>query len=367
MSGRNKGILIVDDAELNREILNAMFEGKYEVHLAADGQEAIEFIDENANMLSLILLDLIMPRKSGLEVLAHMKHRGLCEKIPVIVITGETAEDSDIKAYEYGAADIIHKPFSSEIVTRRAHNLIEQYESRHNIEQQLEERTSALREKTKALELYQKKIEETNTFLINALSSVIAFRSTESGEHIERVKVFTGILLRHWMMLYPESGFSEADIELMVNASALHDIGKIAIPDKILNKPAKLTDEEFMQMRTHTTLGCQILENFKQENNDFYRYCYDICRYHHERYNGKGYPDGLVGDEIPIWAQVVSVVDVYDALISPRVYKRPFPVNEALRMIHAGESGVFSPKLLACLDHATKDLIAATNVVSMVE
>ena len=146
----------------------------------------------------------------------------------------------------------------------------------------------------------------------------------------------------------------------MVNASALHDIGKIAIPDNILLKPGKLTDEEYTEMKKHTIYGCQMLEHFKQDENEFYRYCYDICRYHHERDDGRGYPDGLQGDEIPVWAQVVSIVDVYDALVNKRVYKEAFDVEEAINMIKEGKCGVFSPKLLKCFEHAKEDLILAT-------
>ena len=168
-------------------------------------------------------------------------------------------------------------------------------------------------------------------------------------------------MLKYWQALYPEYGFTDAQIELMTNASALHDIGKIAIPDSILMKPGKLTDEEYTEMKKHTIYGCQLLENFKQEENEFYRYCYDICRYHHERANGKGYPDGLVEDEIPVWAQVVSIVDVYDALVSKRVYKDSFSIDDAIKMIHNGECGIFSQKLLECFDAARDELIANTD------
>ena len=237
---------------------------------------------------------------------------------------------------------------------RRAKNLIELFENRADIEEQLEKKTRQLRES-------QRKLKYNNEFLVNALSSVVEFRSLESGEHIKRVKYFTGILLKYLRINYPEYKIDEEQEELIVAASALHDIGKIAIADKILLKPGRLTDEEFEEMKKHTTYGCDILSKFKQDESDFYRYCYDICRHHHERYDGKGYPDGLAGEDIPIWAQIVSIVDVYDALVSKRVYKAPFATEEAIRMIHAGECGTFSEKILDCFDLAREELLAATE------
>jgi putative two-component system response regulator len=185
---------------------------------------------------------------------------------------------------------------------------------------------------------------------------VVEFRSLESGEHIHRVKHLTEIILKYLMKYYPEYNLTQESVDLMVSASALHDLGKIAISDSILLKPGKLTKEEFEEMKKHTIYGCILLERFKQEENEFYRYCYDICRYHHERYDGKGYPDGLVGEEIPIWAQAVSIADVYDALVSKRVYKAPYASSEAVRMIEAGECGVFSDKILECFELAKAEL-----------
>ncbi len=349
-----KKILIVDDVDINRDLLKAIFEEQFEIIEAENGQVAIDCLKENNDDISLVFLDLMMPVKTGIDVLAYMNFRGLIDSIPVIVITAENTVESDIKVYEYGAADIIYKPFSKRVVTRRAYNIIELYESRRDMQEQLTERT-------RELMIMQEKVERNNEFLINALSSVVEFRSLESGLHIDRVKAFSKILLKTWAMLHPECGFTRQDIEQMVNASALHDIGKIGIPDEILLKPGKLTKDEFNIMKTHTTLGCEILERFKQEDNDFYRYCYDICRYHHERSDGKGYPDGLKGDEIPVWAQVVSLADVYDALISPRVYKAPYTIPEALRMINAGECGTFSEELLECLETAKFQIIKMTE------
>ncbi len=346
-------ILIVDDVLINRELLKDIFEeGEYKILEASNGEEAIELLDEHTDEIALVFLDLVMPKKNGLEVMHHMSLNNIIKIIPVIMITGEATVESDVKAYELGAADIIYKPFEPAVVIRRAKNIIELYQHRISIENELALRTQ---------ELYESKrqIEQSNIFLTNALSSVVEFRSLESGEHIQRVKKLTEIMLRHWRALFGEEQFTDEQIELIVNASALHDIGKIAIPDSILLKPEKLTDEEYEEMKKHTIYGCLMLEKFKQEENEFYRYCYDICRYHHERYDGKGYPDGLVGDDIPIWAQIVSIVDVYDALINKRVYKESFSVDETYQMIHDGKCGKFNPKLLECFDDAKEDFVAS--------
>lgn len=340
-----KKILIVDDMEMNRAILKGIFEEQFDALEAGDGDEAIDILETRNEEIALMFLDLQMPKVSGLEVLKYMNGNGLINKIPVIMITGEATVESDVNAYELGVSDIIYKPFSVSIVIRRSLNLIELFEHRTNIEMKLEERT-------KELIKSREKIRRNNEFLINALSSVIEFRSSESGEHIKRVKYFTNIILKYLQKNYPEYHLTDEQVHLITNASALHDIGKIAIPDGILLKPGKLTDSEFEVMKTHSTKGCEMLERFKQEDNEFYKYCYDICRYHHERYDGKGYPDNLVGEDIPIWAQVVSIVDVYDALVSERVYKVPYVFDEACRMIEEGECGAFSPKILDCFKWA---------------
>lgn len=342
-------ILIVDDAEINRNSLRKLFEYEYQIIEAEDGQQAIEIIKDNSESLALILLDLEMPKKTGFDVLIDLRKMGLLHLIPVIMITGSTAVETEIKAYDLGASDIIYKPFEPAIVLRRSYNIMELYRHRISIEKELESRTEQLINS-------QKQLENTNHFLINALSSVIEFRSLESGQHINRVKMFTNIILKKLQKDYPEYNITDEQLELISNAAALHDIGKIAIPDSILLKPGRLTDEEFAIMKEHTTKGCEILDNFKQKDNEFYKYCYDICRYHHERYDGNGYPDKLAGEDIPIWAQVVSIVDVYDALISKRVYKEAYGNEEALQMILDGQCGIFSPKIMDCFLESKDEL-----------
>ena len=350
----NRAILIVDDAEMNRDILRMFFEEQYTIYEAADGDEAIKQIDLHSSELSLILLDQIMPKKNGIEVLDYMKRAELIDYIPVIMITGDTDDEVAVQAYEYSAADIIYKPFNQEIIMRRSQNLIEQYENRNRMEQLLDERTRELRES-------QEKLAKNNEVLINALGSVVEFRSLESGEHIQRVKGFTKILLKYVQNNYPEYNLTDSQINMISSAAALHDVGKIAVPDAVLNKPGKLTYEEFNIIKRHTIYGCQILEQFKQDDSEFYKYCYDICRWHHEKYDGNGYPDRLSGENIPIWSQVVAVADCFDALVSKRVYKDSYPVEKAMDMINNGECGAFSDKIMDCFDLARYDFVQAVQ------
>lgn len=347
-------ILIADDSDINREMLAIIFEDKFKILEAADGEAAIHLIDKNYENLALILLDMQMPKKTGLDVLIHLKMRNLHNSIPAMLVTGATSKELGLRSLEYGISDIINKPFDAKIVKRRALNLIELYAHKEEVEKQLEEW------KKDAIQMHEQ-AEKNDELLIDVLSSVVEFRSIESGTHIKRVRKLTEIMLKTWVMIEPDVNITDSEIAQIARASTLHDIGKVAIPDNILLKPGKLTPEEFDIMKTHTTLGCKFLEQIQtDESGDFYKYCYDICRYHHERADGRGYPDGLKGDEIPFWAQIVSIADVYDALISPRVYKAAFTSEKAIDMIRNGECGNFSERLLACFEKA-KDAIVSES------
>lgn len=351
-------ILIVDDEEINRELLKYMFDERYEVLEAEDGQQAIKMIEEEENLV-LILLDVVMPIMSGFKVLDYMKEKELLERIPVILITSMTPHESEGRAYRYGIADVMHKPFEPTIVKRRASNIIELYQSKRNMELRLQEQEKTIRAQ-------EKKIQDSNEFMIDALSSVVEFRNVETGDHIRRIKYFTRILLKYLMKYFPKYNITPSQIDQIARASALHDIGKIGIPDSILLKPGKLTPEEFEIIKTHTTIGCDILESFKNSYTDeFYQYCYEICRYHHERWDGNGYPDHLVGDQIPISAQIVSIADVYEALVSHRVYKSAYSNATAYKMILEGECGQFSPDVIECFELAKEDFFNIVEVIKM--
>lgn len=354
-------ILIVDDEEVNRAILFEMFrddQDKYELLEASNGQEAVTKIEE-CDDLVLILLDIVMPVMDGFKVLQYMKENGLLEKIAVILITSEPALESEYEAYSYGVADVIHKPFYPHIVRRRSKNIIQLYQNKRDMEIRLKEQEEEIRAQ-------EKEIRENNEFMIDALSSVVEFRSAETGEHTRRIKYFTRIMLKYLMKYFPKYEMTPAKVDVISRAAALHDIGKIGIPDAILLKPAKLTTEEFEVMKTHTTIGCDILEkSYKDHTTEFYRYSYEICRHHHERWDGNGYPDHLAGDDIPISAQIVAIADVYDALVSPRVYKSVYANNIAYDMIMRGECGQFSPDVLECFGLAKEDFFNIVEVIKM--
>ena len=351
-------ILIVDDEEINRVILKEIFQEDYEIIEAVDGRDAIYKIQSRHNLV-LILLDVIMPVMDGFMVLEYMQSHNLIEKIPVILINSESVGESEGKAYSYGVADVMHKPFYPYIVKRRSKNIINLYQHKEHMEQRLKEQEEEIRAQ-------EKEIRKGNEFIIDALSSVVEFRSAETGEHTRRIKYFTRVLLRYLVNYFPKYGLTPSQVDNIARASALHDIGKVGIPDAVLLKPGRLTDEEYETMKAHTTIGCEMLEkSCRDKSSEFYRYCYEICRHHHERWDGRGYPDHLAGDDIPISAQVVSIADVYDALVSPRVYKSAFASSTAFDMIMNGECGEFSPDILECFALAKEDFFNIVEVIKM--
>jgi len=343
-----KKILIVDDEELNRELLRQIFEGDYEILMARDGREALNLVNVYRNDIAAVLLDLVMPNVNGYQVLQAFNAEGDTQVIPVILITANTDIKIALSCYSIGAAEIINKPFVSAIVRQRVVNTIEMYASREYLRKQVNISEQKLSEK-------EKQLDEFNDKIVDAISEVIEFRDVESGQHIKRVKGLTQIMATSYARLYPEANLTRERIGMIVKAAALHDIGKIAIPDSILLKPGRLTDDEREVMKGHTTRGCDILAKLADvQEDDMYEVSYEIVRHHHERYDGRGYPDGLKGDEIPLSAAIVSVADVYDALTSERVYKKPYTKEKAFQMIVDGECGAFDPKLIRCLEYSKK-------------
>lgn len=351
MTQRNM-ILIADHEEEDRRLLRGIFQEQYRIIEASDGVQAVELLERHNKEMILVFLGMFIPDKSGLDVLAFMAAKGYLERIPVIMVTNWSDADTDEKAYGLRAADIIYKPFEPKVVMRRTMNIIELYTNRRDMEHQLKERT-------KELWASKEKLKKSNAFLIRALSSVVEIRSLESGEHIQRIQFLTKLVLKYLRRYYPQYQITEEQAGLIVDSSALHDLGKVALSDSIMLKNGELTKEEMGEMKKHTIYGCELLEKFKQEETDFYRYCYDICRSHHERFDGSGYPDGLAGDAIPIWAQVVGVVDVLDTLVKKLVYQGVYGAHEAFRKIYSGDYGEFSPAVLECLRLAKYDFINA--------
>jgi putative two-component system response regulator len=318
--------------DINRIILSEGFGEEYRILEATDGLEAMKILTSGEE-ISAVLLDLVMPKMDGISVLREMRANGMISRIPVFIITAADNAQVLMEAYNLGAVDVISKPFMMHFLKCRVSNIIELYHHRNDLEKIVNEQVERLG--------------FLNRSMIETLAAVIEFRDCESGEHVKRLCGLTDILITAVSNMYPEYYLPRAEIDKIVTSAVLHDVGKIAIPDAILNKPGKLTKEEFEIMKTHTVKGCEILEQIPDMiDKGVYNYSYDICRHHHERWDGKGYPDGLKGDEISIWAQVVSVVDVYDALVSPRVYKAAFDHEVAVNMINNGECGAFNPKVL---------------------
>ncbi len=342
-------ILIVDDGRLKGELLKAILEDEYEVEIAPDGAQGLRIIKESRAEFAVILMDLVMSPVDGYTVMEIMKKQKWYETTPVIVVSGEKSIEAEKRCFMLGASDFIREPFDSFLLKSRIKNTADLCLYKRNLEKKVKEQTGMMQQQYKLLLRQADKLKSNNEKIMDILGTVVECRNLESGEHIRSVKAFTSILAEEMARCYPEYNLTKPVIEMIVSASALHDIGKITIPDSILLKPGKLTADEFEFMKSHAARGAEILAQVKGIwDEDYAKVCCDICRYHHERYDGRGYPDGLKGEEIPISAQIVSVADVYDALVSERVYKQAIPLDKAFQMIITGECGLFSPKILTC-------------------
>ncbi len=342
-------ILIVDDSEMNREILSSILGDEFDILEAADGKECISVIRKYGRDIALVLLDIVMPEMDGFEVLEFMNKYEWIDDIPVIMISSEDSAASVKKAYEMGVSDYINRPFDVEVVHRRVFNTIKLYAKQRRLIALITN------------QVYEK--EKNNRILIEILSQIVEFRNGESGRHVLNVNIITGILLEQLTQITDKYNISWSDRLIITTAASLHDIGKIGINEKILNKAGRLTPQEIEKIKEHTVIGASILENmelFKDE--ELVKTAYQICRWHHERYDGRGYPDGLKGEEIPVSAQVVALADVYDALVSRRVYKKSYSHEEAMKMILGGECGAFNPVFLQCLTEA-QDKIKESIVI----
>ena len=329
-------LLVVDDSEMNREILKEILGKEYRILEACDGEEALKMLEQYGTEISLVLLDIIMPKMDGFEVLAYMNRDKWIEDIPVIMISSEGSESYIRRAYELGASDYISRPFDTKVVYQRVINMIKLYAKQRRLIHLVTD------------QIYEK--EKNNRMMTGILSQIVEFRNGESGLHVLHINILTQLLLEKLMRKSENYDLSWSQQHMIATASALHDIGKIGIDEKILNKPGKLTKEEFEAMKQHTIIGARMLDRLEMyHDEEMMKYAYEICRWHHERYDGKGYPDGLKGEEIPISAQVVSLADVYDALVSDRVYKKAYSHEKAMEMILNGECGMFNPLLLECL------------------
>lgn len=339
-------ILVVDDLETNRLILEDILYNDYNVEQAGDGIEALTMLLSGSCKPSLVLLDIMMPEMDGFEVLKTMKQHDLTKKIPVMFITAADPSENETRGLQNGASDYIVKPFIHSVVKARVDNQIELFKYREKLEELVA---------IKANELIQAKEK-----MLITMASLIEYRNLESGEHVKRTAQLSQALIEK-LLSHPkyEKELTEKDYHVMIKAMPLHDVGKIVIPDRILLKPDKLTPEEYDVIKTHTVTGSNIIKSLPLEDDELYlRHCYDICRYHHERWDGNGYPDKLKSEEIPLAARVLSIVDVYDALVSKRVYKAAFTHDEAIKLIRDGAGTQFDPEMVAVLlenDHIFDD------------
>ncbi len=331
-------ILIADDSEMNRELLAAILEEEYDIIQANDGVQAVDCFQRHAEEISLLLLDIVMPHMDGFEVLSYMNKEHWIDSIPVVIISSENSPIYIKRGYDLGATDFIEKPFDANMVLRRSANAILLGAKQRRM-------TSIV-----SNQIYER--EKSSKLMINILSHIVEFRNGESGLHVLHIQTITEMLLRQ--LVQKENNryaLSKEQIRMITTASALHDIGKISIPDEILNKPGRLTAEEFAVIKGHSMAGANMLSELPldQKEEPLAKTAYEICRWHHERYDGGGYPDGLKGEEIPVSAQVVALADVYDALTSERCYKDAYSHEKAIEMILAGQCGAFNPLMLECL------------------
>ena len=340
-------VLIVDDQSSNRESLIEILRNDYKIKEAVNGIEALEVISKNRESIAAMLLDLVMPKMGGQEVLAKMSEAGLMEDFPVLVSAGKGNLDVLKKCFEYGICDFVKKPYEDDLVLEKVKKLDSFYQSRRESNDKLRKFAKVLQNQNKILEQKARQQKSDNISLMDSLGTIVEYRNTENHEHIKRVKAFTKILATHMMKEFPEYELTEEKIDQITAASALHDIGKIMIPDNILFKPGKYTSEEFDYMKSHTIRGydiiAQIADNWDKELMD---YCKQIARSHHEKFDGRGYPENIKGDKIPIAAQIVSVTDCFEALISESLYKKAYSFDAAFQMILNGDCGAFNPKLI---------------------
>ena len=336
-------ILLVDDSAMNRMILTEILGDSYHILEAENGRDCMEKLQAETGNIALVLLDINMPVMDGFEVLKAMNTNHTIEDIPVIMISSEDSDATIRRSYELGASDYVNRPFDARIVYRRVTNTIKLYAKQRRLVQMVSEQIRA---------------RENNTdTLVGVLSHIVEFRNGESGAHVRHIRIITELLLRRLLEFSSRYSITAEQQDIIPLASALHDIGKIGIDEKILNKPGRLTPEEFEVMKTHSMLGAKMLhdlDNFAEQ--PLLQTAYEIARWHHERWDGRGYPDGLKGDDIPISAQLVSLADVYDALTSERCYKKAFSHEKAVQMILNGECGAFNPLLLQCLTDIQADL-----------
>lgn len=350
-------VLIVDDSKFNRQVLIDVLEGEYPILEAENGRQALQMIEERREEIAAVLLDIVMPEMNGVELLKLLNEKHYLNEFPVLVVTSEQSLNLVAECFDYGISDFIRKPVNTDFVKQRVDKLVNLYLQKNDFKDRLERQTLTLRNQYKLLQQQAEQLRENNEKIIDVLGTVVEYRNLEGRVHVKRVQEFTRILAHHLMQNYPEYKLTEEDIRIITLTSILHDVGKVMISDAVLLKPGKLTEDEYEYVKSHSIRGFDIIESISDGwDKEYARFAREITRSHHEKYDGSGYPDGLCGDDIPISAQLVSVADCLESLISESVYKGAIPFDKAFLMILQGECGIFSYKLLECFREAKQEL-----------
>lgn len=361
---RNK-ILVVDDSKFNRQILTDILKETYTVEEAENGMEALKIVEEQMQEIAAVFLDINMPEMDGIAFLKEMTGKNYLGAFPVLVVTSEQSVEQVAECFEYGAVDYIRKPVNKDFILERLNKLLALFEQKNEFKERLETQTLTLQSQYRLLKQQALQLKKNQENIINILGTVVEYRNLEGRMHTTRVKAFTKILGTYMMKYYPEYELTGEKVNAIASAGVLHDVGKVMLSDAILLKPGKLTAEEFEYVKSHSVKGYDIVCSLADMlDGEYVQYSKEIVRWHHEKYDGSGYPDGLKGDEIPISAQLVSVADCFESLLSESVYKGAIPFEEAYNMILQGECGMFSYKLLECFRKAKEDM---QNYVKKVE
>lgn len=349
-------ILIFEDNDIEREILVEVFRQDFRILEAANGKEGIELLEQNLSSITIVLLDYLMPVMDGFQVLEHLRARKILSKIPFIMVTGQESPEFEKRGYEYGIVSYIKKPYQPDVIRQVVGNAIGWFRYKTQLEMVVKKQNVNIKRQNDILRKQTEEMGELTENLVNSLSNIMEFRNLESRQHIKRVREFTLCLGRNVMKLYPEYKLTQEKLVQIGWAASLHDIGKIAIPDSIILKSSRLTPDEFELIKSHTTKGAELISNaIRMKDKAVHAYACDIARHHHEKYDGSGYPDGLKGDAIDISAQIVALVDIYDALTSKRVYKAAYAPDRAYQIVINQGGSTFSAKLLTAFAEARSE------------
>lgn len=342
-------VLIIDDTKADRSILGQMFEKEYRIAESGNGLEGIQYMEQHQDEIAIVLLDIGIPSMDGYRVMEYMRENRYMQKTPVLLIMSDD-EEAMKRGYALGATDVVMKPFKADIIIQRVHNIIEFYHHKNHLEELVRLQTAEMKQQNEKLQRH-------NDSTIEILRDIITFRNTESDLHIRYVEGYTRILAKKYAALYPRSKMTNQKIEYIVQAAGMHDLGKIAMPDLLISRQGRLLPEEIDYLKEHTIKGSDIIKVMLEfEKGPLYRISYNVCRYHHERYDGTGYPEGLSGDKIPVEAQLVALADMYDALVNVTVNKEIYSGDKAVRMLLDGICGELSPRMKECLVAAKQEL-----------